>query len=321
MRMLITVCAIGVLALALAVLIAGEQVWALDLLTFFWPILTIAAVVLLVATVPFGGMLARIAALAAVAACAVPFVMLPPAPDNAAGEKIRILTANLYVGNPNPAPFVALLTRTQPDIVVMEETRRLFADAVRESGLYPFETERELSLTDDKKVFSRYPIRDYQQLSDLPGRKIGRHPMRLVIETPAGPVIVYAIHPDTPRSPEQWQDRNAYFERLALAIHGEAEGAPVVLAGDWNMPVHSAFFRNFFAATGYRFARPGLWMPVTRFATRLARLGYFGSTIDHVAVSPQVRVTDWKRGSDIGSNHLPVIVDLALPAANALASR
>lgn len=321
MRMLITVCAIGVLAPALAVLIAGEQVWALDLLTFFWPILTIAAVVLLLATVPSGSMLARIAALAAVAACAVPFIILPPAPDNAAGEKIRILTANLYVDNPDPAPFVALLTRTQPDIVVTEETRPHFADAVRGSGLYPFETEGELSQADDKKVFSRYPIRDYQQLSDLPGHKIGRHPMRLVIETPAGPVVVYAIHPDTPRSPEQWQDRNAYFERLALAVRGEAEGTSVVLAGDWNMPVHSAFFREFFAATGYRFARPGLWLPVTRFTMRLARLGYFGSTIDHVAVSPQIRVTDWKRGSDIGSNHLPVIVDLALPAANALASR
>lgn len=319
--MLITVCAIGALILALAVLMAGEQVWALDLLTFFWPVLAIAAIVLLLLTVPFGGAIARVAALALAVACAAPFIMLPSRPDSAAGEKIRILTANLYIGNPDPAPFVALLTHTQPDIVVTEETRLRFVEAVRGSGLYPFETEGELSTADDKKVFSRYPIREYQQLNDLPGHKIGRHPMRLVIETPAGPVVVYAIHPDTPRSYEQWLDRNAYFERLATAVRGEAEGTPVVLAGDWNMPAYSTFFRDFFAETGYRFARPGLWLPVTRFATRLARFGYFGSTIDHVAVSPQIRVTDWKRGSDIGSNHLPVIVDLALPAANALASR
>lgn len=321
MRMLITVCAIGVLALALAVLVAGERVWALDLLTFFWPVLAIVAVVLLLLTLPFGGPFTRIVALALVAACAVPFILLPPAPDSTAGEKIRILTANLYVGNPDPAPFVALLTRLQPDIVVTEETRRRFAAAVRGSGLYPFETGGELSLADDKKVFSRYPIREYRQLDDLPGRKIGRHAMRLVIETPAGPLVVYAIHADTPRSPEQWQDRNAYFERLAAAVRAEGEGTPVILAGDWNMPAHSAFFRNFFATTGYRFARPGLWLPVTRFATRLARFGYFGSTIDHVAVSPQVRVTDWTRGGDIGSNHLPVIVDLALPSINVLAGR
>lgn len=321
MRMLLTVCAVVALCLALAVLLVSEHVWALDLLTFFWPVLTIASIALFLATLPFGGATARIAALAAVGVCAVPFILLPPAPAVGAGEKIRILAANLYVGNPDPRPFVALLTRMQPDIVVTEETRRSFAEAVRGSGLYPFETEGELSRADDKKVFSRYPIREYRQLDDLPGRKVERHAMRLVIESPAGPIVVYAIHPDTPRSIEQWHERNAYFERVAAAIRNEDPGTPVVLAGDWNMPPHSAFFRGFFAATGYRFARPGPWLPVTRFATRLARLGYFGSTIDHVAVSPEIRVTDWKRGSDIGSNHLAVVVDLALPAASALASR
>jgi endonuclease/exonuclease/phosphatase (EEP) superfamily protein YafD len=321
MRMLLTACAIGALALALGVLLAGEEVWALDLVTFFWPVLTIAAAVLLLAALAFGDSAARIAALAAAAACAVPFLLLPAAPDATPGEKLRILTANLYVGNPDPRPFVALLTRMQPDIVVTEETGRHFVEAVRGSGLYPFETEGDLALADDKTVFSRYPIRQYDQLADLPGRKVERHAMRLVIETPAGPIVVYAIHPDTPRSVGQWHERNAYFERLAAAISGEAPDAAVVIAGDWNMPAHSAYFRDFFAMTGYRLARPGPWLPVTRFATRLARLGYFGSTIDHVAVSPQIRVTGWKRGSDIGSNHLPVIVDLALPAANALASR
>jgi endonuclease/exonuclease/phosphatase (EEP) superfamily protein YafD len=321
MRMLITVCAFGALGLALAVLTAGEQVWTLDLLTFFWPVFTLAAGILLLASLPFGGMAARLAALAAVGVCAVPLLMLPPAPDDSPGEKLRILAANLYVGNPDPRPFVALLTRTRPDIVVTEETRRRFSEAVRGSGLYPFETEGELAAADDKKVFSRYPIREYRQLDDLPGSKVERHAMRLVVETPAGPVVVYAVHPDTPRSAEQWRERNAYFERLAAAIRSEAAGMPVVLAGDWNMPAHSAFFRDFFATTGYRFARPGYWLPATRFSMRLARFGYFGSTIDHVAVSPQIRVTGWKRGSDIGSNHLPVIVDLALPAASALASR
>lgn len=87
------------------------------------------------------------------------------------------------------------------------------------------------------------------------------------------------------------------------------------------MPAHSRPLSGFLRHDRLSAGAPGPWLPVTRFATRLARLGYFGSTIDHVAVSPQIRVTGWKRGSDIGSNHLPVIVDLALPAANALASR
>ena len=320
MRMLLTVSAIGVLLIALAVLIVGGQVWLLDLITFFWPVLTLVAIALLVLSLPFGGAIARLAALAAVGVAAIPFLLLPPVPDDAPGEKIRVLSANLYIANPDPRPFVALLTRAQPDIVITEETRWDFADAVRGSGLYPFESERDLAKTDDKKVFSRYPIREFRQLDDLPGRPVNRHAMRLVIDTPAGPIIVYAVHPDTPRSLEQWYERTAYLERLSAALRSEAPGTPVVVVGDWNLPAHSVFFRDFFAETGLRFARPGIWLPITRFNTRLKPFGYFGSTIDHLAVSPGIRVTDWKRGSDIGSNHLPIIVDLALPASNAVAS-
>lgn len=319
--MLVTICALGALALTAGVVIGGSDVWALDLPTFFWPAVAAPSVLVLVVALVAGGPLARIAAAAAVGFCAVPYILLPPAPADMPGERLRILTANLYVGNPDPRPFVSLLTSSQPDIVVMQETRPTFAAAVRGSGLYPFESGLDLSETDDKIVFSRYPVRDARQLDDGAGGTVERHAMRLVVETPAGPVTVYAIHPDTPRTEAQWRERNAYFDRLAAAIGAEKTGSPVVVAGDWNLPAYSPFFRRFFTATGYRFARPGYWLPVTRFATRLARYGFFGSTIDHVAVSPDIRVTNWRRGHDIGSNHLPVIVDLALPSLEAVASR
>lgn len=321
MRALLALCALAVLALPAAVLTAGRRSWLLDLVTFFWPVLTLVAVAVFILSLLAGGPIARLASLAAVGVCAVPFLLLPRAPDAEPGEKIRVLSANLYIDNRDPRPFVALLTRMQPDIVITEETSQEFADAVQGSGLYPFESEGDLSGTDDKKVFSRYPIRNARQLDDLPGRPVGRHAMRLVIDTAAGPIVVYAVHADTPRSLAQWHDRDTYFRRLAVALRGERPDTPIVVAGDWNLPAYSVFFRDFFAETGLRFARPGLWLPITRFSTGLARYGYFGSTIDHLAVSPIVRVTDWKRGSDIGSNHLPIIVDLALPASNAVASR
>jgi len=319
MRILLTLCATGVCALALAVLAAGDRFWPLDLLTFFWPVATTGALALVILALPFGGRAGRLVSLVALGLCLVPFILLPPAPDNALGQKLRVLTANVYVGNRDPKPLVALLTREQPDIVVLQETRWHFVEAIRGSGLYPFENEGTLDEADDKKVFSRYPIRQQEQLSDLPGLKTERHAMRLVIDSPMGPVVLYAVHPDTPRSLRGWDERNAYLERLAAAVRGEAEDAHVVIAGDWNLPAYSPFFRRFFASTGYRFARSGPWLPITRFATALARYGYFGSTIDHVAVSPTVRVTAWERGTDIGSNHLPVIVDLALPAVDAVA--
>ena len=322
MRILLALSAIGVCVLALAVVVAADQVWLLDLITFFWPVLTLAALALLVLALAFGGAVGRIAALAAVGLCAVPFVMLPAAPESAPGQKIRILVANVYIENTDPKPFVALLSSELPDIVVTQETPPAFVEAIRGSGLYQFENEGSLPEADDKKIFSRYPIRSQEQLGDLPGLETRRHAMRLVIDGPAGPLIVYAVHPDTPRDLGGWYQRGAYLDRLSTAIQAEPADARVVVAGDWNLPAYSPFFRQFFSATGYRFARPaGPWLPITRFSTALRRFGFFGSTIDHVAVSPDVRVTAWKRGADIQSNHLPVIVDLALPAVDAVASR
>lgn len=312
--------AAALIALTISVKALGGDYWLVDLVTFFWPVVVLFAVLLLLATFVVSGRGTRFLAIFAVVATLYPIFALPPAPEATPGNRIRLLAANLLVENRDTAAFVALLTREQPDIVVTEETTNRFVDAIKGAGLYPFESTGTLYANDDKKVFSRYPIREQTQINEPPSTtRLYRHPMRLVIDGPDGPIVLYAVHPDTPRSLEQWVQRNAYLDLLAGSIHREAENAAVVVAGDWNIPAYSVFFDRFFARTGYRFARPGWYLPVTRFWTRAKRFVYFGSTIDHVAVSPQLRVTDWRRGRDINSNHLPVIVDIAMPAGNAVA--
>jgi len=320
MPVILGAIAAALIALTISVKALGGDYWLVDLVTFFWPVVVLFAVLLLLATFVIPGKAARFLAILAVAVTLYPIFALPPAPEAKPGNRLRLLAANLLVENRDTAAFIALLSREQPDIVVTEETTNRFMEAIKGSGLYPFESTGSLFINDDKKVFSRYPIREQTQINEPPGAtKLYRHPMRLVIDGPDGPIVLYAVHPDTPRSPEQWVQRNAYLDLLADSIHREAENAAVVVAGDWNIPAYSVFFDRFFERTGYRFARPGWYLPVTRFWTRAKRFVYFGSTIDHVAVSPQLRVTDWRRGRDINSNHLPVIVDIAMPAGNAVA--
>ena len=312
--------AAALIALTISVKALGDEYWLIDLVTFFWPVVVLAAVILLLSSFFVPGKAVRLLAILAVAATLYPIFSLPPAPDATAGNRLRVLTANLLVENRDTASFVALLTREQPDIVVTQETTNRFVEAVRGAGLYPFESTGALVANDDKKVFSRYPIREQTRIDEPPGTpRLERHPMRLVIDGPDGPIVFYVVHPDTPRSLEQWHKRTAYLDLLASAVRREAENAAVIVAGDWNTPAYSVFFDRFFEKTGYRFARPGWYLPVTRFTTRFERFFYFGSTIDHVAVSPQLRVTDWRRGRNINSNHLPVIVDIAMPAGNAVA--
>lgn len=320
MPAILGVIAAALIALTISVKALGGEYWLVDLVAFFWPVVVLLAVVLLGSTFLVPGKAVRLLAVVAVLASLYPIFALPPAPEATAGNRLRLLTANLLFENRDTASLVALLTREQPDIVVMQETRNRFVEAVRGSGLYPFESTGTLGENDDKKVFSRYPIREQVQINEAPGTlRLDRHPMRLVIDGPDGPIVLYAVHPDSPRSLRQWHNRNAYLDLLAASVRREAENAAVIVAGDWNTPAYSVFFDRFFERTGYRFARPGWYLPVTRFWTRAKSVVYFGSTIDHVAVSPQLRVTGWRRGRDIDSNHLPVIVDIAMPAGNAVA--
>ena len=320
MRTILTAVLVLVILVEAAVPLMGAEYWLLDLVTFFWPLLALAVCLLALVSLLFGGVFLRSVAVIALVLALYPLFSLPAAPEPGSGNRLRLLIANLYVGNPDPREFVALLASAQPDIVVTQETRPKFALAIRESGLYPFESTGSLAGNDDKKVFSRYPIREQAQLGDAAGGPaLRRHPMRLVIDGPEGPVVLYAVHPETPRTLRQWHARNRYFERLAQAVGQEPEGAAVIVAGDWNLPAYSPFFARFFADTGLRFARPSWYLPVTRFYTRLKRVAYLGSTIDHVALSPGLKLMDWQRGRDIGSNHLPVIVDIVLPSSNAVA--
>ena len=126
-------------------------------------------------------------------------------------------------------------------------------------------------------------------------------------------VFLYAFHPETPRRLWQWRDRNAYLSAVADAVKGDLEKAPVIVAGDWNTPTWSPFFRSFLRQAGLASTAGGWLQPVTRFSMKLDALAYIGASIDHIAVSPDIFLKARQVGPAFGSNHLPVIADLALP--------
>lgn len=88
-----------------------------------------------------------------------------------------------------------------------------------------------------------------------------------------------------------------------------AQGLPVILAGDFNMPSDSPMmaslhrqFRDAFRDAGWGFGY-----------TRPTRWPFIG--IDHILVSPEWDVRSCQVGPDVGSDHLPLLAEVVLPAA------
>lgn len=316
-RLLLWSAAIAILSTATLTVVAARTFWLADLATFAWPFLVLPAVIVFLSAI-----LARRPALIAISATGLgiallPSFALPTAPPATGQPGLRVITANLFVENERtPAEFIDFLHRENPDVVVLQEIREHWQEALVQSGLLPYQSSSDILSRDRMKVFSKLPI-----LSELPlvpyfdGKQIHKRPVRLVLDNGGRPLVLYAIHPETPRRPWKWRDRNNYLALTAQAARGDLQSSDVIVAGDWNTPPWSPFFVDFLRNSGLQAAIVDLLPTMTRFSLRAAGLLgiHAGSQIDHVAVSPGISVGGWRAGPDYGSNHLPVIVDLALP--------
>ena len=297
------------------VVLAADRFWLVDLLTFAWPYIVAAGAMLTVAALVTRRLKAIVMALAGLAVALIPAADVPTARLAAAGDGLKVMTANLYGRNlDDPAPLVALLRTEKPDIVVLQETTAALEETISAASLYAYQSSTEARERDALKVFSRLPIRAETALKRaFTEERAYKQPLRLELETDGKPLFLYAFHPETPRRLWQWRDRNAYLSAAADAVRGDLETAPVIVAGDWNTPTWSPFFRAFLKQAGLASTAGGWLQPVTRFSLKLDAIAYVGASIDHIVVSPDISVRARRVGPDFGSNHLPVITELVLP--------
>ncbi len=239
---------------------------------------------------------------------------------------IRLLTCNLKGRCYDNAVLNDLIATSAPDIVTLQGC---YVNAkIRWPEDWHFVQKGELL------VASRYPVREVTLLS---GPRVGHVFQRpnvyyCLVSTPQGDAAVCSVHlpsphyglaeaidrrtlistRGSPRIEEEIESRKSQAEtavELADEIH-----SPLILAGDFNVTADSPIYRETWARFDNAFTRSGFGFGHTE---RPYRLGWqFGIRIDHVLCGPDWRPCRCWVGPDVGSDHLPLIADLALkPAA------
>lgn len=309
-KLVVACCAWVSVLLASFSVFLGRDAWLLDLPTFGWPYLVAAMIVLVLVALTARRLFVIAPSMLAFSIACIPLFSIPTAPRGT-GCTLRLVTANLFVENERgPNDFLAFIAAQQPDILVTQETRPEWESAIREAGLFSFESSSDMPERDDMKVFSRLPIVNDRSLGV---HRIGmwdRFPVRLELQYGRSTLVLYAMHPHTPRSRWQWNARSSYLDQAARAIAADVGKAPVIAVGDWNTPTYSPYFRDFLNSSHLFSVGDGYPWDVTRFTMKLAPFLHIGSTIDHVAVSSRFSVVRRSIGPDFGSNHSPVVVDL-----------
>jgi vancomycin resistance protein VanJ len=227
---------------------------------------------------------------------------------------VRIITFNVRGGeNPQLLAIPQGLEGYQADILVFQECAEGLLDPTYWPAGWTLRFEQGLCLA------SRFPVLQARSLERvLTGEQGGTgNAVFYRLAASAGTIDLGIVHLETPRKglePLRYGNQVGAMERNVLVREVGSrrlsrwlrqQSDSVIIAGDFNMPVESSIYRTYWGSCRNAFSTVGHGFGWTRF------LPHFSIRIDHVLSCSGWRPLRALVGPDLGSDHLPLIVDLA----------
>src|SRR5262245_48094393 len=225
------------------------------------------------------------------------------APDR---REIKIVTFNILWRNDRAEMVAQYLMREDADIVLLQEVTEQHLAVLRPSlaGRYPHShvcLGRRLCRS---AIFAKRPWVTVEHV-----HRGGETPEVISAsfdDAELGRFHLYAVHAAVPSRPRQARQTDWLIARR-LSTAG-----PVILAGDFNMTPWSYQMQRLLASAG-----------LNRHATFLRSWPTGGQLglpvpailIDHVLTTPDIRTVSIEAGPSLGSDHLPIVARLRLPAS------
>lgn len=244
--------------------------------------------------------------------------------DGNAQHPLRIMTCNLGLAVDSTS-LSELIKNTRPDIIFFQEVysnNQNILEAILPQDTWNVTFQEYLGLASHLKIIH----------TDVKNRSIVGGTEGLVakytLEGTAGQIHVFNIHLETPRAGIQAMvDKNLYGlpEMVKVSQQQEIDSAivsqwigrhkSVLIAGDFNMPKNNPIYRRFWSKFTNAFSKAGLGFGYT------SNTRWHGVRIDHILCDRDWRVIHSWVGSDIGSDHRPVIADVELVRKSSLRSQ
>ena len=296
---------LGLLSAGVAGGLLDGVAWPGPALALFRPQLTLALLAVVLVALVVGP---RRLALVGMAVVVLGVVLLLPAlravePEPPAGPRtVKVLTLNLWHRNDDVSAVETLIRRERPDVVALLELTPAWAQALsRVLAPYPVRAAEPAAGSTGIGVFGRAPTRDARLVRLRAGMRAavdvrldlrGRETQLLVVHPPG------ALYPGDPGPHER--------ELAAFAEWSRAQGPRQAICGDLNAAPWSRSLRDLLADGDLRAAFPG-----GLFAGSWLRLPPpLRVAIDGCLVGVGLRARA-ELGPDVGSDHRPVIVELA----------
>lgn len=215
------------------------------------------------------------------------------------GEVISLVSANLRTDNTDRDGMLDELDELDTDVILVQEYTPRWAELFRERGLdreYPYFVEAPRENARGSAIFSRLPL-EGAEMWDMAGTSNTR--ARLV----GTGLWLYSVHPIPPRP-------HADVQWAALIAEVERVREPLLVAGDYNVTPFNQWYERL-EDTGMRSCHDDLGQERnTTWPNGVYPLPPI--RLDNVFVSSDVACVSLREGRGAGSDHEPVIVEVAL---------
>jgi endonuclease/exonuclease/phosphatase (EEP) superfamily protein YafD len=218
--------------------------------------------------------------------------------------RLSILDMNLFYRNPHYEQIRREIARADADVVVVEELTSALLNGIKPAlTKYPYQLSVPREDCYGIAIFSKYPF----TRQDADALKMGiSFAIAADIKVGNEPVTICAIHTLPPLNEINQATNENMIKGLAQARNGFRQST--VLVGDLNATPFSHFFEKLLKTGNYIDSEQGFGLQCSWPVGGLC----FVLPIDHVFVSPNIRVESRQLGQETGSDHFPLLVRLAI---------
>lgn len=219
-------------------------------------------------------------------------------------EPLKIALVNINHANSDYARFASWAKAQPLDVLVVQEVNQDWADALNSlSQQYPFSIVLPRERGSGIALYSRMPMEssslELGEGDDRPGIKA-----RLTIGEKK--IAIVSFHPRAPIRKGHFALRNRML--ATAAVHLRDMDNPKICIGDFNTSPWSYYYRSFLQQTQLKDSRNARGLLPTWPTFLIFR--WLMIPIDHCLISNDIRVVKMKTGEDVGSDHLPLMIDL-----------
>ena len=223
-------------------------------------------------------------------------------PPVATEQPVRAMLMNLNAANGNADQVLRAIRTANPDLLVLEEVTSAWASELSVLD-YSYQ------VADIREDCFGIMLLSRHSLSRTNVVFIGSAGVPSIIANvhlPQGEISVVGTHPPPPAGASYSKHRNSQLAALSQLVREQK--TPVLLIGDLNASPWSAHFVRLLKDSRLQNSMKHFgFQPSWPSNNRLLRI-----PIDHMLHSPEILIHRRGVGQDVGSDHLPVIVDFSL---------